>query len=29
MKEGRDEKTKGGITGREGGRVRKKLVREE
>ena len=29
MEEGREEKRKGGINGRERGRVRKELVREE
>ena len=29
MKKGREEKTKGGINGRERGRVRKELIREE
>ena len=29
MKEGREEKTKDGVNGREGGRVRKELVRDQ
>lgn len=29
MEKGREEKTKGGINGRERGRVRKELIREE
>ena len=29
MENGREEKTKGGINGRERGRVRKELIREE
>ena len=29
MEKGREEKTKGGINGRERGRVRKELTREE